>query len=160
MRKYFLLAGVALTAMAASNVNTAMAYEYADVEVNAQIFHLNRVECSNLNFGEIHIMTNRSGPATIKLNTDGTIEKSSEAVDRVLNSSVAKCQSSMGGLLNYAELPEEVILTNSNDETTLSVTDFTSNHGSYSIGATLNIEDTATVPTGTYTGSFTIVTPY
>jgi len=85
MKKYILLAGVALATMTASNV---MAYDYSDVNVKANIEVLSHRSCTDLNFGTIKILPSANlangaiDPwAKVVLATDGTVTTSGLTVD-------------------------------------------------------------------------------
>jgi len=166
MKKYILLAGVALATMTASNV---MAYDYSDVNVKANIEVLSHRSCTDLNFGTIKILPSANlangaiDPwAKVVLATDGTVTTSGLTVDSqgygimgVTGASVANCGT--GGSLP-SNFPETITLRNGNSTFTVGEFMHTSHDGGhdYVIGATLTIPDVTTVEAGEYTGTFTI----
>ena len=171
MKKYILLAGVALATMTANNV---MAYgNYSDVNVKANIEKLTHRTCTDLDFGTIKILPSAnlaagaaSTEAKVELKRDGTVTTSGATVDNggfgimsVTGASVAKCGE---GGLEYDNSPETITLKNG--DSTLTVSDFgeymNENDYTYGIRATLTIPDVITVEEGEYTGAFTVYHRY
>lgn len=170
MKKYILLAGVALATMTANNV---MAGNYSDVNVKANIEKLTHRTCTDLNFGTIKILPSArlvsgagSAVAYVELGVDGTVTTSGSTVDNggygimsVTGASVANCG---GGGLEYDNFPETITLKNG--DSTLFVKDFkeyrNENDFTYGIRATLTIPDVITVEEGEYTGAFTVYHNY
>lgn len=167
MKKYILLAGVALATMTANNV---MASSYSDITVKANIELFEERTCTDLDFGTIEILPSAnlaagaaSTEAKVVLASDGTFTTSGATIDNggfgimsVTGASVANC----GGSGTIAGYTESVTLKNG--DSTLTVSNFTKGMlvYDYVIGATLTIPDVMTVEAGEYTGSFTIYNVY
>ena len=157
MKKYILLAGVALATMTANNVMANGVYY--DVKVEADIVKLTQKNCSNLDFGFINIISRSGETVKVTIPVDGTDAKAVEGeefVTLIKGASPAQCVDSLAAA---ASLPETVKISNTDGDELL-VSDFTRSSDYYTLGATLTIDDIGEVTDGHYTGSFTTYFTY
>ena len=152
MRKYFLLAGMAMVMTNTANAEMTATSDYAQIDVSASISYATKVECSqDLSFGNVVVNSNITEDQTVRLDPDyENIEKSPGIAD-VIGSHVGECD------FDITSLDAETISLDADNGdgiyATLEV--FQDTETTYKLGGILNIYPDTT-PTS-YSATLTVI---